>query len=284
MVLPAWAGVHTVFHSCRVNVCGVGPASGPKSLSRGGAAMANTVEGEGRPGSARPWPPRLAAPRPTNAPPASGPAGCRCASHRGRRSAHPDAEQVLNEPQGVAVPAPPHLRAEHDQFLGSAGSQLRVGRPFARLRVAKRGSVHVRRARLCQPPCASEAPRGLHHSKGQGLGEWRRRPAGPVGADRRRQPGAGAPARRLGWWSGAAAGAKRGARHVVSSPGASSAAVRMWRERGNLPSQIFRKCPPVCTLPLPLCHVIPSPRGSCRACEHASARFPPLHTFLVRPR
>ena len=90
---------------------------------------------------------------------------------------HPDAQQVFHKPQGVAIPAPPPPQSRARPVFGV---QLQVGRPFAMLRDAKRGSVHVRRTRLWQPR--------THHRPHEGcVREWRRKPVGPGVADLRQQ-------------------------------------------------------------------------------------------------
>ena len=136
--------------------------------------MADTVEAEGqaRPG---PWSPRLAAPRPTICSTSVGPAGYRCASHRGRP---PGCGAGPSQTARHRRSPPPQSRAR--PVFGSAAPTCAAPRCEARLRPCPpRTAVAA--------PCASEAPRGLHHSNGQSHGEWRRRPAGPVSADRRRQ-------------------------------------------------------------------------------------------------
>ena len=99
----------------------------------------------------------------------------------------PGCGEVLKEPQGVGCRSsapPPQSRA---RLVFGVRRQPTPGTALLR-RSATRSA-----APACPPrtavalPYASEAPRGLRHSKRQALKKWRRKAAGPVGADLRRQ-------------------------------------------------------------------------------------------------
>ena len=110
-------------------------------LSEGGAATAARL-GQG------PWSPRLAAPRPTICSTSVGPSWLLLRhSVVGARHTRMRSRFLTN-----CKASPFHLRAEHDQFLGSAGSQLRVGRPFAKrptIRNCKRPTPALRDEWTC---------------------------------------------------------------------------------------------------------------------------------------
>ena len=86
-----------------------------------------------------------------DAPPTSCPAGCGHSAHCWRRAACADADHVAHESQGPAIPATPDLPAEHDEPLGPASRELRVGRLFASFSNAERCPIRVGSARLRLP-------------------------------------------------------------------------------------------------------------------------------------
>ena len=81
-----------------------------------------------------------------------------------------DADHIAHESQGPAIPATPDLRAEHDEPLGPAAGELRVGRLFASFSNAKRCPIrvggawlpklsHARRSSPFKPPSPRILPR-----------------------------------------------------------------------------------------------------------------------------